>query len=167
MTHIYIQDNGVFILNYLLNLYTSLVRPHLEYACQVWDPYTERNIDHLEKVQKYALRICNGTQGMGIFLEHFSFPDYLADESRYLRLVTLFQLHTHHFYFPPGVLTQSRATSNRRTTSHAYTIPFAHTTAFQQSFIPRTISVWNNLPEDIYSRYFKYVLKISYYSIIV
>ena len=67
-SYIYIQDNGVFILNYLLNLYTSLVRPHLEYACQVWDPYTERNIDHLEKVQKYALRICNGTQGMGIFL---------------------------------------------------------------------------------------------------
>ena len=28
--------------------YWSLVRPHLEYWCPVWDPYITRNINHLE-----------------------------------------------------------------------------------------------------------------------
>ena len=42
----------------LLKLYTALVRPHLEYAAQVWNPHLEKDIQNLEKVQKFALRIC-------------------------------------------------------------------------------------------------------------
>ena len=40
---------------FLFRLYLSLVRPILEYACPVWDPYTFKNI---EQVQKFALKIC-------------------------------------------------------------------------------------------------------------
>ena len=38
-------------------LYTSLVRPHLEYAVQVWNPNLERDIKKIEKVQERAARI--------------------------------------------------------------------------------------------------------------
>ena len=41
----------------ILILYCTLVRPHLEYACQVWSPYTQRDKDLLENVQKFALRM--------------------------------------------------------------------------------------------------------------
>ena len=37
-------------------LYFSLVRPHLEYASTVWDPYHKTKIDKLEKVQNQAAR---------------------------------------------------------------------------------------------------------------
>ena len=36
--------------------YKSLVRPSLEYACSVWDPYTKENITQLEQVQRRAAR---------------------------------------------------------------------------------------------------------------
>ena len=36
--------------------YTTLVRPHLQYACSVWNPYTKRNIHHIELVQYKAAR---------------------------------------------------------------------------------------------------------------
>ena len=36
--------------------YTSLVRPHLEYAAAAWDPHTKRDIAELEKVQRRAAR---------------------------------------------------------------------------------------------------------------
>ena len=36
----------------LLKLYVSLIRPSLEYACQVWNPYLTKDIEKLEKVQK-------------------------------------------------------------------------------------------------------------------
>ena len=37
-------------------LYTNLVRPHLDYATAAWDPYTVKNIKDLEKVQNAAAR---------------------------------------------------------------------------------------------------------------
>jgi hypothetical protein len=36
--------------------YKFLVRPSLEYACSVWDPYTKENIIQLEQVQRRAAR---------------------------------------------------------------------------------------------------------------
>ena len=43
----------------LRQLYVSNIRPHLEYACQVWDPYLKKDIDSLESVQKFAMRVCS------------------------------------------------------------------------------------------------------------
>jgi len=36
--------------------YTSLIRPHLEYASAAWDPYTARDSHQLDKVQRRAAR---------------------------------------------------------------------------------------------------------------
>ena len=38
-------------------LYTAYVRPHLEFAVPVWNPYTEEDINTLEKIQRRATKI--------------------------------------------------------------------------------------------------------------
>lgn len=38
-----------------LKLYIHLVRPHLEYACEVWSPYQAYQVDILEGVQRSYL----------------------------------------------------------------------------------------------------------------
>jgi hypothetical protein len=40
--------------------YTTLVRPVLEYASTVWDPYTLQHIYALERVQRQAARFVTG-----------------------------------------------------------------------------------------------------------
>ena len=42
----------------LLKLYLSYIRPHLEYLPHVWNPSFKGDIDIIESVQKYALRVC-------------------------------------------------------------------------------------------------------------
>ena len=42
----------------LRQLYISCVRSQLEYACPVWDPHHATVVAALDKVQKFALRLC-------------------------------------------------------------------------------------------------------------
>jgi len=46
------MSSSIFIL-----LYTSLVRPHLDYASSVWCPYKTGDIEDIKKVQKWATKL--------------------------------------------------------------------------------------------------------------
>ncbi len=47
----------------LRSLYLSLVRPHLEYGSSVWNPYLVKDVNILEKVQKFA---CSVPEELGV-----------------------------------------------------------------------------------------------------
>ena len=134
----------------LCDLFTALIRPILEYASQVWDPYTLKNKHKIESLQKYALRICSGRWSASYeeLLDLFELPT-LASRREYLRVITLHKFHSGHSYLPPDILNLQPATSTRSSTSNSYRIPFARTAQFQHSFWPRTLQVWNHLPYDI------------------
>ena len=66
-------DNKSFI-----NLYTGLVRSHLEYGVEVWFPHLHKHIDLIENVQRRATKLLTN-------LKHLSYPERLHQ----LNLLTL------------------------------------------------------------------------------
>ena len=44
--------------NVLKKLHVALVWPHLEYTVPIWDPYTAKDCDLVESVQRFAGRVC-------------------------------------------------------------------------------------------------------------
>ncbi|PKU46943.1 glycerol kinase [Limosa lapponica baueri] len=54
----------------ILPLYSSLMRPHLEYFIQLWSPQHRRDVDMLEQAQRRAMKMTRG-------LQHLSCEDRL------------------------------------------------------------------------------------------
>ena len=118
------------------HLYVSLVRPHLEYASQVWDPHLLKDICKLENVQKFALRMCSGQyhESYEKLRDIFHIPS-LSNRRCYLSLCTFFNIAKGHIYLPPSSIFLSPRTQNLRN-NHPYTfrVPFTHTNSLSSSF---------------------------------
>ena len=137
----------------LLQLYTSLVRPHLEYAASVWDPYHQRDIQLLEKTQKFACRMCTKTWSASYheLLHALQLPT-LSNRRLFLKLCTIFKIIHGACYFPPNVICV-RDTRTHIGRPLMLNQPFARTNSYFYSFVPNSVSQWNRLPEYVISHY--------------
>ena len=137
----------------LLKLYLSFIRPHLEYAAPVLDPYCSSHVDALERVQKFALRMCFKNWNLEYQqLLVASKLQSLAVRRKYLKLCYLFQVLNGTFRFPDLPTSRSPIDSRLRSADpaqlHLQPI-FARTRSYQQSFFPKTITLWNSIPAGI------------------
>jgi hypothetical protein len=132
--------------------YKSLVRPTLEYACSVWDPYIKEDISSLEKVQRRAARYVTNkyrnTSSVGDMLSTLQWRS-LADRRADARLIMLYKISNGLVQIPTAnrLLPPNRSTRNSHSSS--FQIPSCRTQIRQYSFFPRTIRDWNNLPPTV------------------
>ena len=63
--------------------YNCMIRPILEYASAIWSPYTQRNIDLVEAVQRQSVRyICNNYSPYASVSEMLNTLDFKTLEER-------------------------------------------------------------------------------------
>ena len=129
--------------NTLLLIYQTCIRPNLEYACQLWDPFLNKRMQSLEAVQKFACKVC--------------LKQWDLDYDSMLQLLNLPRLSVRreylvsgHMYFPPSIFVQSNLPYYlNRTSTFNFIRPFAHTNYMYHSFVPSVVSSWNNLPDSV------------------
>ena len=85
----------------LLKLYISFIRPHAEYAAAAWDPFLRKDIDLIEDVQKYGLKVClkSWSANYSELLERSHLPTLQA-RRREAKLCHLYKIVNKETFFP-------------------------------------------------------------------
>ena len=141
----------------LTKLYTTLVRPLLEYCCVLWDPHLEKDIEKLESVQKLACKICTKNwSGSYSDLRHILGLPTIRDRRVFLKLCTMYKITNNIFCFPENLINlrsgfHTHPMSTRSVSGNLLYQPFAYTNSLLYSFVPNTCYLWNGLPYDITS----------------
>ena len=129
--------------------YTTLVRPQLEYACSVWNPYTKRNIHQIELVQHRAARF--------VFRDYSNYT-HVTPMLKQLGWDTLEQRRLSYqlsmFYKIQqglvGISLPSEVHPLTRASRARNAFPFRHIqtscNVYKYSFYPSSIVAWNKLP---------------------
>jgi len=132
-------------------LFKSLVRPHLEYANSVWNPFHKKEIDSLENVQRRATKMLPN-------LKELSYPDRLRKlklpSLRYRRLrgdmIETFKIV--HGYFDPIVAKGLiHLSDNHITRGNQFKLlkRRSRLDICKYSFSHRIVDIWNNLPDSV------------------
>ena len=132
--------------------YLALVRPIMEYASPVWDPYYNSDIRYkLEKVQRRAAHwaLSDYSRESSVtsisLLSSLKWPTLQQRRllSRLLFFYKIFKqqipVTSHH------IICQCNITPDRYHRDH-FIVPQSNTNSHKYSFYPRTIRDWNNLP---------------------
>ena len=118
----------------LKQLYLCLVRHHLEYTSQVWDPYLQVDISRLEAVQKFALKLISQQWDLG-YEELLSITNVpkLGERRLHLKLAQVFKIVHGLCYFPEDIFVTQPFYSSRLARSDTLLCPFVRTSYY---FIP-------------------------------
>ena len=133
-------------------LYTSMVRPHLEYGQSIWSPFLLKHIHLLERVQERATQLVDGYSNLE-YSERLKKLGLTTLRFRRLRgdLIEMFK----HFclYDKDAVTGPSFQENHRSSRKHEHQLR-EHFRArrrglSENSFYGRVIKLWNDLPRHV------------------
>ena len=134
--------------------YCAMVRPTLEYCAAVWDPYTADLINQVEAVQRRAARFVKNNfdrrSSVTTMIESLKW-ETLSHRRRIIRLSTFQKAYEGHLAIPIQKLLHPVQRFTRKSHSKAFIEVQANKDCLKYSFLPRTVTDWNNLPETITS----------------
>ena len=134
--------------------YFTLVKSQLEYATAMWDPYTQTYKTYknkIEMVQRRAAQyFCNNYNreaSVTTMIKHLHLHS-LQQKRTDIRLVMLYK--TLHGIVALDLFPQliPLVRPSRHTHSEAFQLPVITKQFIQYSFLPHTITNWNNLPAN-------------------
>ena len=132
----------------LQRIFISFIRPSLEYGSNILSPWSDSEIDCLEKIQDRftALAYHNAIPSYVQRLRDFNLPTLQARRAA-LNLVMHCKIITAKTWLAPADLFTMNDRSSHRSISLTLVMPICRTSAYLHLFAVRSIHTWNTLPD--------------------
>ena len=130
-------------------MYVGLVRPHLEYANSVWNPYKKKDITMIENLQRRATRLVPGLRELSYEerLKKLRLPTLTY---RRLRgdMIEVFKILKNYYYFDSKIIFKMREGVTRGNNLKIYK-ERSRLNIRKYSFANRVVEHWNSLPDSV------------------
>ena len=134
-------------------LYLSLVRPHLEYSCEVWSPSTKELKHRLEMVQRHAARFVKNdyrqTASVTAMLKELNWDTLESRRTRFQLKYVHKMLSNQVALNPSDYFEKNTYSSLRNSHSKKLTLKFARVDVVKNSFFYSIVPLWNSLPPNV------------------
>ena len=134
-------------------LYLSLVRPHLEYSCEVWSPSTKDLKHRLEMVQRHAARFVKNdyqqTASVTAMLKELNWDTLESRRTRFQLKYVHKMLSNQVALNPFDYFEKNTYSSLRNSHSKKLTLKFARVDVVKNSFFYSIVPLWNSLPPNV------------------
>ena len=137
-------------INVIKKLYTSLVRPHLEYCNVVWSPRYKKDVQIIETVQKRATRMIRDIRDLPHEerLKRMQLPSMVYRRYRG-DMIEVYKYLTGRNYMSREDFIPLAEDNTRRGHSRKLLKRYCRTGLRQHFFSYRVVNGWNILPEDV------------------
>ena len=133
----------------IIPLYKAIVRPHLEYCIQAWNPHLRKDVDMFEKIQRRATKLIPELRDL-TYEERLKECGLTTLETRRLRgdQIEVFKILNGYENIDSNIFFEIK--ESKITRGHNYTLvkKQSRLDVRKYSFSQRTINVWNNLSTD-------------------
>ena len=125
--------------------YKSIIRPSLEYACSVWDPYLQQDIDAIERVQRrsraarFVTNKYRNTSSVGNMLQYLEWRS-LQDRRKDSRLNMFYKIVNNKVKIQKTDRLIPQKSQTRHSHTKSFQIPSYKTEYRKEYFFPRTIT---------------------------
>ena len=135
-------------------MYIALVRPHLEYACAVWDTHVTSDIQKIEMVHhraaRFVVRNYSRVDGTVTNILNELNRSSLQEQRKNSRLAIMNKIHANDVAIPiPEYLQRQTIKSTRQYHPLKFRPMKVSSNVYKYSYFPRTISDWNSLPSSV------------------
>ena len=135
-------------------MYKSFVLPSMEYAIAVWGGTYDSDLCKLESIHVDAMRLIVGATARSNIVNVLNEMGSVNFQNRIndIALVMLFKIQKG---YAPGYLTHIldsfNGQRNYNLRNSQIKVPKCRLETYKKSFFPRSISLWNNLSEEVQS----------------
>ena len=133
------------------NVYKAMIRPLVEYAAPVWDPYHQNHIQKVERIQRQSARRIfqdfSYTTSASTLVSKLKLPT-LEQRRNTAKATMIYKIMNGLVDITPvqGTLTPANRSTRRHTSK--LMVPHCRTDVYLHSFFPSAIRIWNNLPSE-------------------